>query len=201
MSGRHASEADLIAETDLAAITSIDPELVLADEGGGVRPMEDATDARKEFEEFFRAEYPRLVYVIMRLGSGLTEAEDVVADVMTRMYQRWADITDPAGYAYRSVVNGYRTKSRLAGRTVPLNEAEADLPGLDALDLGGRERRVFDAINRLSPAQRLVMAMHYAGLSTAEIATETDTSEATVRSNLRHARQRLRALLVADDLL
>jgi RNA polymerase sigma factor (sigma-70 family) len=202
VSGRLVRSADLIADADLAAITSADPALEPADKKDGARPVEDMIDAHVKFEEFFRSEYPRLVYVVMRLGADKAAAEDVVADVLTAMCRLWADIADPAGYAYRSVVNRYRSaESRSRGRTVPLDETSADGLRLADLGLGGREHRVLAAIGKLSGVRRLVMALHYAGFSTAEIAAEINTTESTVRSHLRHARRQLRELLAADDLL
>lgn len=185
-----------VADTGGAAM----PQTVLDGEGGG-RPVADPDDGHKEFAEFFRAEYPRLVYTVMRLGATKEEAEDVVCDVMARLFKRWPSIREPRPYTYRSVVNEYRDKLRAAHPTVPLDQAEPGLPGLDCLDLGRREHLVLRAVGRLPATQQLVMVLHYVGLSHAEIAEETGTPVETVRSNLRHGRKRLKALLIADDLI
>ncbi|MEU4774625.1 sigma-70 family RNA polymerase sigma factor [Micromonospora sp. NPDC023644] len=206
LSGRHDPAAAMVAETGLAGIAPSALDTMPADGEGSAQLMEEADDeraddGRKDFAEFFRAEYPRLVYTVMRLGATRAEAEDVVGDVLTRLCVRWESIEDPVPYAYRSVVNGYRSSLRSAGRTVSLDAIGARLPGVDGLDIGQRERRILEAVGRLPAAQRVVIALHYAGLSNAEIAEETGSVAQTVRSNLRHARERLKALLIADDLL
>ncbi|MGK5519299.1 RNA polymerase sigma factor [Micromonospora sp. URMC 107] len=201
LSGRHDPAAAVVAEAGLAGIAPSALDTMPADGEGSAQLMEEADDGRKDFAEFFRAEYPKLVYTVMRLGATRAEAEDVVGDVLTRLCVRWESIEDPAPYAYRSVVNGYRSSLRSAGRTVSLDAVGAALPGVDGLDIGQRERRILEAVGRLPAAQRVVIALHYAGLSNAEIAEETGSVAQTVRSNLRHARERLKALLIADDLL
>ncbi|MEU7996491.1 sigma-70 family RNA polymerase sigma factor [Micromonospora sp. NPDC049060] len=201
LSGRHDPAAAVLAEAGFAELAPAAPDTTPDDGEGSAQLMEERDDERTDFAEFFRAEYPRLVYTVMRLGATEAEAEDVVGDVLTRLYARWGSIEDPAPYAYRSVVNGYRSSLRSAGRTVSLDAVGARLPGVDGSDIGQRERRILEAVDRLPAAQRVVVALHYAGLSNAEIAEATGSVAETVRSNLRHARKRLKALLIADDLL
>ncbi|MET9848092.1 RNA polymerase sigma factor [Streptomyces ossamyceticus] len=175
-----------------------------ADGGGGMRLPEEPEE-RKPFEDFFREEYPRVVYAVMRLGANSAEAEDIASDAMLKTLMRWADIADPAAYTHTSARREYFRKAKQKLREAPLEEErarEGSEPSVtDSLDLGDQERRVLRVLDRLPRAQRTVMHLHYAGLSTEEIARHLETPEATVRSNLRHARQRLRTLLSDEGLI
>lgn len=192
--------ADSLAPT----APSLDIGAARADEGGGMRLLDDP-EKRKPFEDFFREEYPRLVYGVMRLGASVAEAEDIASEAMLSTLMRWADIADPAAYTHTSARRAYFARAKQKLREAPLEEeqlregSEPSMP--DSLDLGDQERRVLRVLDRLPRAQRTVMHLHYAGLSTEEIARQLGTQEATVRSNLRHARQRLRALLSDEGLI
>ena len=49
--------------------------------------------AALSFEEFFRAEYARLVRALMVLTSNRAEAEDIAQEAMTRAYERWRRVS------------------------------------------------------------------------------------------------------------
>ncbi|MEV7167462.1 sigma-70 family RNA polymerase sigma factor [Streptomyces microflavus] len=197
-------QADLVSGQPgpAGALPEIEP--ARAGERGGV-PLMDDPESRKRFEDFFREEYLRVVYSIMRLGAGLAEAEDVASDAMYRTLTRWADIADPAAYTHTCARHAYFARARQKAGEAPLEDgalSEEPTPDLlDLLDLKDQERRVHGVLARLPRAQRTVMHLHYAGLSTEDIARELKMQEATVRSNLRHARQRLRTLLSDEDLI
>ena len=44
---------------------------------------------RLEFEEFFRAEYPGLVWAFYVLTADRVEAEELAQEAMARAYERW----------------------------------------------------------------------------------------------------------------
>ncbi|MFI5546105.1 RNA polymerase sigma factor [Streptomyces sp. NPDC051815] len=156
----------------------------------------------KDFDDFFREEYPRLVYSVMRLGASITEADDIAAEAMTTVYVRWHDVLNPAAYAWTSARHCYLARVRHRRHEVACDEAGLPEPwAYDELDLPERERAVLSLVERLPEAQRTVLRLVYAGMRTREIASELGMPEATVRSNLRHARARLRQLLADEDLL
>jgi len=61
-------------------------------------------------------------------------------------------------------------------------------------------RRIVALLRRLPEHQRQVAALFYDGLSQAEITLAVDQPVATVRSNLRHARVRLKEMIRSEGI-
>ncbi|MFF0043623.1 RNA polymerase sigma factor [Streptomyces mirabilis] len=72
-------------------------------------------------------------------------------------------------------------------------------PVADPATLATQRQLVRALVNSLPPAQRSVFAYTLDGMPPREIAKKLQLTEATVRSHLRHGRNRLRTLLVADN--
>ena len=118
------------------------------------------------------------------------EAEDAVQDAFVRFLERAPDNLDnPAAWLMRVLVNGCKSRLRLAWRRVgPLPEA---LP-----TPGPEEREELEELFLLPPEDRAVIHLHYyEGYSTDEIAQMLGQRPGTVRSRLSRARGRLRKLL------
>jgi hypothetical protein len=64
------------------------------------------------FEDVYRTDYARMVRVAHMLTESNEAAEDIVQDAFVRLYPRFGSIDDPAGYLYRSVVNGCWSRRR-----------------------------------------------------------------------------------------
>ena len=93
-----------------------------------------------------------------------------------------------AGFLKISVSTLPKDVADLARLGQPLTSAMPD--GILAVD---EEQLVLQAMRQLSPVQRAVFALDYDEFTTSDIAAILNMEEATVRSNLRHARTALRS--------
>ena len=118
------------------------------------------------------------------------EAEDAVQDAFLRFLERAPDdLENPGAWLTRVLVNGCKSRLRLAWRRVgPLPET---LPAP-----GPEERGELEELFSLPPEDRAVIHLHYyEGYSTDEIARMLSLRPGTVRSRLFRAREKLRKLL------
>lgn len=150
------------------------------------------------FDDFFRCELGPLVGFLRRAGFEPSLADDAAAEAMTRAYQNWATIDLPARWvrrtAYRfacgEVVRAREgTRRAVAGGWTVYAHHDADIAGI-------RDERheLLELLGQLPEQQRRVMALHLEDFDDKEISERMGMRRATVRSNLRHARERLKAL-------
>jgi RNA polymerase sigma factor (sigma-70 family) len=184
---RHSSGSSLHAP-GASALSSAD---------GGRGSVEDPT-----FDDFYRQEVSRLVWLLMKRGAKRAEAEDLAQKALIEVWQRWASITNPQAYACRVALNEFSGWARHADREVPAEaEAWGDLSSVDHLGIGGLERQVTRLLERLPPKQRLVMGLTCKEYTPSEIAEITGIPSATVRTHLREARRKMRRWLTDEGLL
>jgi RNA polymerase sigma factor (sigma-70 family) len=155
-----------------------------------------------DFESFFRTTFVRLTFFVIRLGARREEAEDAAQDAMLQAYRQWTTLRDPGAWvrmvAYRSFLAA-AASGRGNGRRPCQVENPAHAGGEDDdLVAFGEQQRVLSLLRRLPTTQRLVMAWFYDGFTVPEIAAVLGKSAQTVRSDLRHARVRLRRELAAE---
>ena len=152
--------------------------------------------ARDEgFDDFVLGASRRLLRTAFLLVGDRGAAEDLLHDVLERMYARWSRIDDPHAYARRAIAhaatNRWRTRRRHA--EVPLGERDV------AAASGEPEpasRDVLAALATLPPGQRAVVILRFFDdLSIDQTATALGCSTGTVKSQTARALPRLRALL------
>jgi RNA polymerase sigma factor (sigma-70 family) len=151
----------------------------------------------EEFAEFFRKEYPKVVRFVMYAGASFEGADDAVSQAMTVAYNSWSLLTHPTAWVRTVALRRYLREAQNDRRR---SDVEAMVARLDCQDRGSvvpsgepdEHNRVLTILRRLPPAQRAVMALCLDGYSPSEIATLLRQDANTVRSNLRHARTRLR---------
>jgi RNA polymerase sigma-70 factor (sigma-E family) len=143
---------------------------------------------------------------LMRLATVLSGqtwlADDLVADVLGRAFERWdriGAVADPHAYVRRMIVNDYLSWRRRLARTVP----RADIERSESVSDGAQEHAERDAmITRLAALPRkqraAVVLRYYVGLSDADIAAELGCREITVRSQISRALATLRLTLAGD---
>ena len=129
-------------------------------------------------------------------------AEDVVQETLVRALQHHATVERDRVGAWLTVVgrrlavDELRLQQRLDVRSEPDDRASV---GADPADITERRQllaQVGDALATLSPRQRRLLLRQVAGgLSLAELATEEETTVASVRSVLSRAREVIRANL------
>lgn len=157
-----------------------------------------------EFARFVREEHKKLVRFVVTLGATWEEAEDAVGDVLAELLPRWSEIRSPRAYCRRAAERAY-VNSEVRLRKAP----EAAIRG--GLSVPSAQQGVMDAyegleqdytlrhLRLLNQEQRRVMAYVFDGYQPDEIAALLDKNPGTVRSNIRHARKRLKEALAAEQ--
>ena len=142
-----------------------------------------------EFDAFFRAEFPPLVAFLCKAGFEVETARDVAAEAMLHALEAWPVAGDPRAWI-----------RRVAGRlSDAAGDARADwsLVGdpRDDQELAAlveKHAGLIELLASLPGRQRMVLAWSLDGFTPAQIAKALRVAPATVRSNLRHVRERLR---------
>jgi RNA polymerase sigma-70 factor (sigma-E family) len=155
--------------------------------------------------EDFTAWAQGAAHPLLRTAAALTgdrhAAEDLVQDVLARVYVAWPRVEDADAYAHRAVVNASLSRwRRLARRPeAPLGEREVLVdPARGQAAVDDREL-VVHALRRLPPRQRAVLVLRYL-----EDRTERETADllgvsvGAVKSQSSRALARLRLAGVVD---
>lgn len=157
------------------------------------------------FADFALSRGPGLVRLARGLLRDPHQAEDVVQDVLAKVYLQWARVNaadDPDAYVRRMVVNACTSWFRRAARREFAHDA-ATLPerALDDPTGGVDERdRIVALLRRLPAKQRAVLVLrHYEGLPDAEIARLMGCGEVAVRTNVHRGLASLRRLLAESE--
>jgi RNA polymerase sigma-70 factor (sigma-E family) len=136
-------------------------------------------------------------------GGDRGAAEDLLQEVLERVYPRWHRIQGrPESYVRASLVhaaaNHWRRRSRRVAE-VPLEDAPAPArPGPEQRIVD--EDRVLRALHQLPPRMRAVLVLRYFDdMSEADVARALRCSVGTVKSQGSRGLARLRDLLVAAD--
>ncbi len=135
------------------------------------------------------------------LAGSRAAGRDLLEDALSRAYERRGQLRDPTSltaWARRILLTTFlderRHDVRRAGRVVSLDVAEAT-SALDLapyLDLG-------DALRRLPPADRVLLALHYwQGYTYAECGQEMGIPEGTAKSRIHASLAKLRTILKGD---
>lgn len=164
-------------------------------------PPPETRSGFRDYDEFFRLENKRLISFLRFLGATWQEAEDSAQEAMAIAYKKWHGIGDENPRAYvRKVAERVYARSRVKQRRERESFLNSDWPIRRAFDL---EDSVFSkdsqltlwAMEQLSIEQRRVFAWAMDGFSHKEIAELLEKPEDTVRSNYRHARNKLAKIL------
>lgn len=131
------------------------------------------------------------------------DADDAVADGIARMLPRWraGRVADPVAYLRRAVAN--RAAGSWRRRVVGDRKDHAALDWLprsrDAADDVAERDRTLQALTRLAPRRRAIVALRfYDDLPLADIADTLGVSVGTVKSQLSRALDQLRDELQED---
>ena len=143
-----------------------------------------------DWEELVVQNENRLYRAALAILGHPQEAEDAVQDTFVRYLERAPqNLEYPAAWLLRVLVNGCKSRLRLAWRRVD--------PLPDTLSAPGPEEyQELDELFSLPPEDRAVIHLYYyEGYSTEEIARILGCRPGTVRSRLSRARDKLRKLL------
>ncbi|MFF4260410.1 RNA polymerase sigma factor [Streptomyces sp. NPDC001663] len=156
-----------------------------------------------EFDAFFRQQYPALVLHLVAQGESLQTARDAAQEAMVKACQWWQDLQEPIPWVRLTARRcAWRNGRREGQRRVKEQHALAQRPVAEASPEDGlvmreEQQRVIALLHGLPSAQQATVAYAFDGYATKEIADRLNVSEATVRSNLRHARRQLQGWLAA----
>src|SRR5919204_2195585 len=158
-----------------------------------------AGDSRA-LEELVRALADELIPLASALTGGSGEADELVGDTLSRVYERIGQLRDDAAvlpWARRILVRRFLDQRRWSLRrprcSIEGIEVPVHLPtGPEAIDLR-------QAVARLPRQDRALLVLHYwQRLPIAECARELDIPDGTAKSRLNRALSRLRAELGGD---
>ncbi|HTW21710.1 MAG TPA: SigE family RNA polymerase sigma factor [Mycobacteriales bacterium] len=153
----------------------------------------------EDFDQFVLGAGTGLMRMAVALTGDRTAAEDLLQDVLERMYVAWPRIDEPLAYARRSLVNASTNRWRGRGRRreIALSEA-AHLTVPDRSDDHDRRDLVARAVAALPARQRAVVVLRFlCDLSEVDTASVLGCTAGTVKSQTARALARLRDLL--DD--
>lgn len=162
--------------------------------------------AQKRFERHIEPWLPDLRRLAIRLTGNRDDAEDLLGDLIERLYPRLGEIAEldrPKPWLtrvlYRLFVDRWRRAQsgfEVDAEALPEEQASAQaLPDAD-FDRQLTRERLQAALDHLSPEHReLVILYDVEGYSLGEIGEITDTAIGTLKSRLHRARLRLRELL------
>lgn len=161
------------------------------------------TEAPVTFDEWAAERAPALLRFAVVLTGDRGLAEDVVQEVLIRVYERWKQVVRldrPEAYTRRMIVNEYLSWRRRWSRFLPSDTATAgggvDHATADHADQHADREALGQALARLPRRQQVVLVLrYYGGLSDNEIADVLDCSSGTVRG---YASRALATLRVDD---
>jgi RNA polymerase sigma-70 factor (ECF subfamily) len=147
-----------------------------------------------DFADFYRQHFGELAGYGWSLTRDPHVGDDLAQEAMTRVYARWPVLQEPRPYAYRIVTNLVRDRWRAEVRAAATGD-----PRAGAQTTPGPDSGTFDAVRRLPPDLRDVVALHYyADMPVAEIAKVLRRPLGTVKRRLHDARAALAAALTEE---
>jgi RNA polymerase sigma factor (sigma-70 family) len=159
--------------------------------------------AHERFASFYREEYLRTVLYLLQNGASEADAKDAAQEAMIQAYKRWDQIVvSHRAWVRKAAYSCYLRQKEKVHRETPVVEPvpPRDCHASPADDHSEEEQlRIVALLRRLPAQQRQVAALFYDGMSLAEIANVVDKPIATVRSNLRYARIRLREMVRSES--
>lgn len=150
-----------------------------------------------EFDSYVARQRPALLRFAAVLTSQTWLAEDLVSDVLGRVFERWdriSQMSEPNAYVRRMIVNEHLSWLRRLARTFPHANVETYMAQVsDGADEQAERDAMIRRLARLPRRQRAAVVLrYYAGLSDKDIAAHLSCREVTVRSQISRALASLR---------
>jgi RNA polymerase sigma-70 factor (ECF subfamily) len=152
------------------------------------------------FEDFYRAEHAGLFGALYLIAGNKQEAEELMQEAFLRVWERWDRVClmdNPAGYLYRTAMNGFRMRRRRL--VVAARRALRQLPPRDAFDAVEDRDEIDRALASLPPRQRAALVLtDLLGYTSDEAAAILGIRATTVRVMASKGRAALRDSLGAS---
>jgi RNA polymerase sigma-70 factor (ECF subfamily) len=157
--------------------------------------MEASAAPGGSFDEWYRAEHPRLLGLLTVVAGDPEVGREVTAEAFTRALERWdrvVQMDSPSAWTYRVGVNLVRRRLRRAAF-----ESRLWAKALEPARPSAVDSDLWDAVRALPARQRTAVALRYVcDLPQAEIAAVMQIAVGTVSATLTAARRRLAADLM-----
>jgi RNA polymerase sigma-70 factor (sigma-E family) len=149
-----------------------------------------------DYDDFARAQLPRLLRYATMLTGEREQAADLVQDVLVKVYRHWSRISSadhPDRYVLRMVTNGYLSwRHSWSARVIASGDLPDEARPDDFVSDHAAREDMWQRLARLPKRQRAVVVLrYYEQLPDPEIAGLLGCAQATVRA---HAHKALAAL-------
>jgi RNA polymerase sigma-70 factor (ECF subfamily) len=150
----------------------------------------EVTEPPRRFEEFFDETHQRLFGGLCLVTGDPHEAEEIMQDAYLKLWERWDRVgrmEDPAGFLFRTALNGFRSRYRRA--RLALRRGVSLAPSIDGLAAIEDRDEVVRLLRELGPAERasIVLTTMF-GYSSEEAGRMLGMKAATVRAHATRAR-------------
>ena len=152
-----------------------------------------------DFRAYVDGASARLLRVSYLLVGSQAAAEDLLQDVLEKLYQQWDRVQEPDAYVRRALANGAANRwRRNSYRRETALLPHHDRPGPDPRD--DRRDELLTALASLPHRQRAVVVLRFLDdLSVEQVAGLLNVTTGTVKGQTARALPRLRALLSLDE--
>jgi RNA polymerase sigma-70 factor, ECF subfamily len=155
-----------------------------------------ATGARRDFSEFYRAEFPQVYRAAFLFTSDRQAAFDVAQEAFARAFARWRRLSREewaGGWVMTTALNLARRRRPETPEPGTRERVIEPGPALERVDL-------VRALGGLPFRQRQALVLHYVGdLPPHAVAAVMNVSEGTVKAHLAQGRAALRKRLEVSD--
>jgi RNA polymerase sigma-70 factor (ECF subfamily) len=161
------------------------------------RPAPHPPFLRDDFNAFYTQEMAAVTVFLMHQGATAYEAADAAHEAMAKLLpDLWRTLDHPRTWLRVSAQRCYwRQSSTRAAPTDPVPDRPGGTCPLATVVVSEFQQTVLDALRRLPPTMRTVMAWDIDGFTYTEIAEALSMTPAAVRQNISRARRRLITLL------
>ena len=152
-----------------------------------------------DFEVFFRAELSSIVTTVFRITGDAGLAEEISQEAFVRALLRWRRLRSydrPGAWVRRVAIRDAVRAMKRRRRQEPVDASHARAAPTESPG----DHDLLAAVHGLPPQQRAAVVLYYLeDRPTSDVAALLGCADATVRSHLRQARNRLAAVLNDDD--
>jgi RNA polymerase sigma-70 factor (ECF subfamily) len=156
-------------------------------------------DIAVDYDDLFRAHYPRVVRVVQSVLGDRARAEEVAQEAFVRVYVNWSRVSgyDRPDMWVRRVAVRLAVRVARRDRMRTTLERRADEPPPPGPD--DDSRGALRLLPKLPRNQRLAVVLHYVDdLPVAQVARAMGCAEPTARVHLHRGRRRLEELLAKE---
>ncbi|MFI6013360.1 RNA polymerase sigma factor [Streptomyces sp. NPDC051243] len=155
---------------------------------------------RDNFEAFYISEMRAVSVFLMHQGATPYEAADAAHEAIAKLLpDQWRTLEHPRAWLRVTAQRCYwRQNDSRTSPTDPVPDRPGGTCPVAEVVLTDTQQQIMDALHRLSPGRRTVMAWHFDGFDYGEIAEILDMTPAAVRQSICRARKDLISILDLD---